>query len=71
MGDIELLRLFALSDEFKYLIVRDEEQNELRKLLGKVPIPIKETPEEPAAKINALLQVTWSFSNRKCPFSNV
>lgn len=57
MGDIELLRLFALSDEFKYIVVREEEKLELAKLLERVPIPVKESLEEPAAKINVLLQV--------------
>lgn len=57
MGDIELLRLFALSDEFKYIVVREEEKLELAKLLERVPIPVKEGLEEPAAKINVLLQV--------------
>lgn len=56
MGEIELLRLFSLADEFKYLIVREEEKLELAKLLERVPIPIKESIEEPTAKINALLQ---------------
>ena len=59
MGDIELLRLFALSDEFKYIIVRDEEKLELAKLLERVPIPVKEGIEEPIAKINVLLQVNY------------
>ena len=58
MGDVELLRLFALSDEFKYIIVRDEEKLELAKLLERVPIPVKESIEEPAAKINVLLQAS-------------
>jgi hypothetical protein len=26
MGDIELLRIFSLADEFKYMVVRDEEK---------------------------------------------
>ncbi len=56
MGEIELLRLFSLADEFKYLIIREEEKLELAKLLERVPIPIKESIEEPTAKINALLQ---------------
>ena len=64
MGDIELLRLFALSDEFKYIIVRDEEKLELAKLLERVPIPVKEGIDEPIAKINVLLQASlpclWS-----------
>ena len=59
MGDIELLRLFALSDEFKYIIVREEEKLELAKLIDRVPIPVKEALDEPTAKINVLLQVCF------------
>lgn len=55
-GEIELLRLFSLSDEFKYIIVRDEEKLEMAKLIERVPIPIKESLEEPSGKINVLLQ---------------
>jgi pre-mRNA-splicing helicase BRR2 len=53
---IELFRVFALSDEFKYIPVRQDEKLELAKLLGRVPIPVKEGIEEPHAKINVLLQ---------------
>ncbi|KAI9893658.1 MAG: DEIH-box ATPase [Vezdaea aestivalis] len=53
---IELFRVFALSDEFKYIPVRQDEKLELAKLLGRVPIPVKENLEEPQAKINVLLQ---------------
>ncbi|KAK4275030.1 hypothetical protein QN277_018173 [Acacia crassicarpa] len=56
MGDIELCRLFSLSEEFKYVTVRQDEKMELAKLLDRVPIPIKESLEEPSAKINVLLQ---------------
>ncbi|PSC69011.1 U5 small nuclear ribonucleo 200 kDa helicase-like [Micractinium conductrix] len=56
MGEIELLRLFALADEFKYMIVREEEKLELAKLIERVPIPVKESLDEPTAKINVLLQ---------------
>ncbi|KAG6435879.1 hypothetical protein SASPL_100760 [Salvia splendens] len=56
MGDIELCRLFSLSEEFKYVSVRQDEKMELVKLLDRVPIPIKESLEEPSAKINVLLQ---------------
>ncbi|KAM7185458.1 pre-mRNA splicing helicase [Rhypophila sp. PSN 637] len=54
--DIELFRVFAQSAEFKYIPVRQEEKLELAKLLAKVPIPVKESIEEPTAKINVLLQ---------------
>ncbi|KAK0596935.1 hypothetical protein LWI29_020333 [Acer saccharum] len=57
MGDIELFRLFSLSEEFKYVTVRQDEKMELAKLLDRVPIPIAESLEEPSAKINVLLQV--------------
>lgn len=56
MTDIELLRLFALADEFKYMVVREEEKLELAKLIDRVPVPVKEGLDEPAAKINVLLQ---------------
>ncbi|PHT28564.1 U5 small nuclear ribonucleoprotein kDa helicase [Capsicum baccatum] len=56
MGDIELCRLFSLSEEFKCVTVRQDERMELAKLLDRVPIPIKESLEEPSAKINVLLQ---------------
>lgn len=56
LGEIDLLRLFALSDEFKYILVREEEKIELAKLVERVPIPVKESIEEPRAKINVLLQ---------------
>eukprot|EP00656_Telonema_subtile_P033410 TRINITY_DN3701_c0_g1_i2.p1 TRINITY_DN3701_c0_g1~~TRINITY_DN3701_c0_g1_i2.p1 ORF type:complete len:1741 (-),score=696.10 TRINITY_DN3701_c0_g1_i2:270-5492(-) len=56
MSDIELFRVFCLSDEFKYVIVREEEKLELQKLLERAPIPVKEGMEEPSSKINILLQ---------------
>jgi pre-mRNA-splicing helicase BRR2 len=56
MTDIELLRLFAMSGEFAHITVREEEKLELAKLAGKVPIPVKESPSEPSAKVNILLQ---------------
>ncbi|PWN44015.1 putative ATP dependent RNA helicase [Ceraceosorus guamensis] len=58
MGLIELFRVFSLSDEFKHQMVRQDEKLEVGKLLERVPIPVKETLEDPAAKINVLLQ-TW------------
>ncbi|KAF8270130.1 putative RNA helicase [Lactarius quietus] len=56
MSQLELFRVFALSNEFKLIPVRQEEKLELGKLLERVPIPVKEGVEEPAAKINVLLQ---------------
>ncbi|CEP01840.1 unnamed protein product (mitochondrion) [Plasmodiophora brassicae] len=56
MSDIDMLRVFALSEEFKQIGIREEEKIELAKLLDKVPIPVKQTLDEPAAKVNILLQ---------------
>ena len=50
------VQVFALSNEFKLLPVRQEEKLELGKLLERVPITVKESVDEPAAKINVLLQ---------------
>ncbi|ODN02767.1 hypothetical protein Ocin01_03915 [Orchesella cincta] len=56
LSEIELLRVFSLSSEFKNLGVREEEKLELQKLMERVPIPIKESVEESSAKISILLQ---------------
>ena len=56
IGMIELFRIFAESDEFKYIPVRKEENQELERLLTRVPIPVKESKNDPQAKINVLLQ---------------
>ncbi|XP_034244319.1 putative U5 small nuclear ribonucleoprotein 200 kDa helicase isoform X1 [Thrips palmi] len=56
LSEIELFRVFSLSGEFRNINVREEEKLELQKLMERVPIPIKESMEEPSAKINVLLQ---------------
>lgn len=56
MTDVDFLRLFSLSGEFKHITVREEEKLELSKLATKVPIPVKESTSEPSAKVNILLQ---------------
>ncbi|KAJ3846706.1 Sec63 Brl domain-containing protein [Lentinula lateritia] len=53
---LELLRVFAASEEFRDIPVRQEEKMELGKLLERVPIPVKEGVEEGGAKVNVLLQ---------------
>jgi pre-mRNA-splicing helicase BRR2 len=53
---IDIFRLFSLSNEFKQIPIREEEKQEINKLMVKVPIPIKGSMEEPASKINVLLQ---------------
>ena len=52
MGMLELFRVFALSNEFRLIPVRQEEKLELQKLLERVPIPVKEGVDEPTAKTN-------------------
>jgi len=56
MSEIGLFQVFAGSEEFKYLHVRDEEKDELKKLMDNAPIPINEPPEDSLAKVNVLLQ---------------
>ena len=56
LSEIELLRVFSLSAEFRHIGVREEEKLELSKLLERVPIPVKESIDEPSAKCNVLLQ---------------
>ncbi|PWY99701.1 putative ATP dependent RNA helicase [Testicularia cyperi] len=58
LGMIELFRIFALSNEFRHQVVRQDEKLEVGKLLERVPIPVKETLDDPIAKVNVLLQ-TW------------
>lgn len=56
LSEIELFRVFSLSSEFKNITIREEEKLELQKLMERVPIPIKESIDEPSAKVNVLLQ---------------
>jgi pre-mRNA-splicing helicase BRR2 len=60
-SDVELLRLFSLSSEFKNIPVRQEEKIELSKFIERVPIPVKggtsaNLIEETSTKVNVLLQ---------------
>jgi pre-mRNA-splicing helicase BRR2 len=57
MGMIDIFRLFSLSNEFVMIPVRENEKLELNKFIEKVPIPVKGSIDEPATKINILLQV--------------
>lgn len=56
MTDVELFRLFSMSHEFRLIPVRAEEKLEVAKLAERVPVPVKEGADEPAAKVNVLLQ---------------
>lgn len=44
----------------RFMIVREEEKLELAKLIDRVPVPVKESLDEPSAKINVLMQVRCS-----------
>lgn len=56
LSEIELFRVFSQSSEFRNITIREEEKLELQKLMERVPIPVKESIEEPSAKVNVLLQ---------------
>lgn len=66
LSEIELLRVFSLSSEFSKITVRDEEKVEIAKLAERVPIPIKESLDEPSAKCNILLQVGYLGFMKLC-----
>lgn len=55
-SDVDLFQLFSMSKEFRHMRVRAEEKLELMRLAARVPIPVKESPEESTAKVNVLLQ---------------
>lgn len=57
MLEIDIFQVFSYSGEFKYVPVRQEERLEILKLAERCPIPIKEQPLDPHAKINVLLQL--------------
>ncbi|OLY81668.1 U5 small nuclear ribonucleoprotein 200 kDa helicase [Smittium mucronatum] len=56
IGDIDLIRIFGLSSEFHLIPVRADEKQELKRLLERVPVPVKESIDDPVAKISVLLQ---------------
>ena len=56
MSEIDLLGVFARADEFRFVPVRAEEKVEVARLADQVPIPLKEAPDRPRAKIGVLLQ---------------
>ena len=55
MNIIDVFRLFALSKEFQYIPIRENEKLELQKFIDKVPVPVKGSMDETATKINVLL----------------
>lgn len=55
-SDIDILRTFSCSGEFRYIHIREEEKLELVRLSERVPVPVKESLEDSTAKVNVLLQ---------------
>lgn len=56
--DLELFRIFSLADEFKHVVLRNDETIDLQVLMNEVPYPIDDKYANPSAnKVNALLQV--------------
>ena len=53
---IDMFRIFSLSDEFKYISIRQEDKIELQELYNKCPIPIKDDISISTTKVNILLQ---------------
>ena len=56
MNELDILRLFSLSEEFKLIPLREEEKKEIKSLANKVPFALKSGLEESCTKINILLQ---------------
>ncbi|SPJ08848.1 pre-mRNA-splicing helicase BRR2, putative [Plasmodium sp. DRC-Itaito] len=59
-NEIDLLKIFTMSDEFKNIYIRDEDKSELSVIIEKLPIPVKESIDNPYTKINILLQLYLS-----------
>lgn len=53
---VDMFKIFSESEEFKYVTCKREEQNELKELFQKAPVPISGSLDEAPAKINVLLQ---------------
>lgn len=53
---IDIFRIFSSSTEFKLIPIRQEEKNEITKLMERAPIAIKEDVQDPRVKANILLQ---------------
>lgn len=56
MTILEIFQLFSKSKEFENMLVRSEENYEVKVLLSKLPIPVKETYEDKGCKPNVLIQ---------------
>ncbi|KAI4840169.1 pre-mRNA-splicing helicase BRR2 [Plasmodium brasilianum] len=59
-NEIDLLKIFTMSEEFRNIYIREEEKVELSIIMEKLPIPVKESINIPYTKINILLQLYLS-----------
>jgi pre-mRNA-splicing helicase BRR2 len=55
-SEADVVLVFAAAAEFSYIPVRQEEKMELAKLMQRCPLPVREAPTDPAAKVSVLLQ---------------
>lgn len=55
-SEMDVLRVFAQSEEFRHVPVRQEEKMEVSRLMERCPYPVKESAHEGIAKVNVLLQ---------------
>lgn len=56
LSEVDLLKIFSGSGEFRFIPVRQEEKLEISKLIERCPYPVKGTPTDPLVKVNLLLQ---------------
>lgn len=56
LSEVDILRIFSTSGEFKFIPVRQEEKLEVSKLIERCPYPVKGAPTDPLVKVNILLQ---------------
>ncbi|KAJ2800857.1 Pre-mRNA splicing, partial [Coemansia furcata] len=55
-GPMDVLQAFAHSDEFRQLAVRADERVEVSRLAERVPVPVRDSADSPAAKAAVLVQ---------------
>ncbi|KAJ2348884.1 Pre-mRNA splicing, partial [Coemansia sp. RSA 2671] len=55
-GPMDVLQAFAQSDEFRQLAVRADERAEVARLAERVPVPVRDAADSPAAKAAVLVQ---------------
>ncbi|XBW36202.1 hypothetical protein QEN19_001783 [Hanseniaspora menglaensis] len=56
MSNLEIFQLFSKSKEFENMLVRAEEKYEMKIILSRLPLPVRESFEDTGCKPNALIQ---------------